>query len=109
MLFLQPIFLVLLVSSLLGEQESAIRVQIVQPPAHPVNTLATGLVVVEIEIGQTTGEIQRRVVCGEPPFVSSAVDALERWRFVTPAEAEIRIRKRRQGSAGGPVCVEPNN
>lgn len=57
------------------------RVEHARPPVHPVNTLATGLVVVDVEI-QQTGKIQTRVLRGEPPFVASALKALQGWQFV---------------------------
>ena len=88
-MFLQHILVVLIALSLLEEQDISMRVQRVEPPAHPVNTPATGLVVVEIEIERTTIKMQTRVLCGESPFVPSALEALERWRFVAPPEAEI--------------------
>ena len=88
-MFRQNILMVLIALSLLEEQDISMRAQRVEPPAHPVNTLATGLVVVEIEIERTTGKMQTRVLCGESLFVPSALEALERWRFVTPPEPHI--------------------
>ena len=88
-MFLQHIFLALVALSLLEQGDISLRVQRVEPPAHPVNTLATGLVVVEIDIERTTSKMQTRVLSGESPFVHSALEALERWRFAAPPEADI--------------------
>ena len=67
----------------------SLRVEHAQPPVHPVNTLATGLVVTEIEIERVSGRIQTRVLCGEPPFVAAALEALAHWRFIIPSDSDI--------------------
>jgi TonB family protein len=81
--------LFLIAPSLLPQRDLSVRVERVQPPIHPVNTVAAGLVVVEVDIKRTTGETQTRVLCGEPPFLTSAVEALNRWRFIAPADVDI--------------------
>jgi TonB family protein len=89
MAFLQNKLLVVVALLSLAGQEGSMRVQRVEPPAHPVNTVATGLVVVEIYIERTTGEIQTRMLHGESPFALSALEALKQWRFVAPPEPDI--------------------
>jgi hypothetical protein len=54
-----------------------------------VNTLTAGFVVTEIEIERVSERVQTRVLCGEPPFVTSALDALNRWQFVFSPEADV--------------------
>jgi TonB family protein len=71
------------------QRDISVRVERVESPAHPVNTLAAGLVVTEIEIERISGKIQTRVLCGEPLFVASALEALKEWRFIVPSEADI--------------------
>jgi TonB family protein len=75
--------------SLLAQRDIPMRVEHVEGPAHPVNTLAAGVVVAEIEIERISGKMQTRVLCGEPPFVASALEALKQWRFALSAEADI--------------------
>ena len=89
MAFLRYIFLVAVALLLLDQQDVQLRVQRVEPPAHPVKTLATGLVVVEIDIERITGKVQTRVLSGESPFVPSPLEALRQWRFVVPPDTDI--------------------
>jgi TonB family protein len=51
--------------------------------------LAAGLVVAEVEIEPISGKMQTRVLCGEPPFVASAEEALKQWRFILAPETDI--------------------
>jgi TonB family protein len=45
--------------------------------------------VTEIEIERISGNIQTRVLCGEPPFVTSALEALKVWRFIVSSEGGV--------------------
>src|SRR5688572_7169654 len=72
-------------------QDVSLRVQTAVPPAHPVRTTATGVVVVEVQHHQTTGALQTRMLHGDQPFLRAAQDALWHWRF-TAAPGAIRSR-----------------
>jgi TonB family protein len=74
--------------SLPTQRGISVRVEHAEAPAHPVNTVAAGLVVVEVDV-ERTSETQTRVLCGEPPFVASAVEALKQWRFIASEDAGI--------------------
>jgi TonB family protein len=79
----------LAISSFLPIQEDAgVRVAHTRPPVPPVNTLAAGLVVVDLEI-ESAGKIQARVVQGEPPFVASALESLKGWQFVPASHKAV--------------------
>ena len=105
-MFLRSISTGLLVAGLFlpTQRDISVRVERVESPAHPVNTLAAGLVVTEIEIERISGKIQTRVLCGEPPFVASALEALKEWRFIVPSEAESAARASRF-SLGRRLCI----
>jgi Gram-negative bacterial TonB protein C-terminal len=89
MSFLQHMYSAALALCLLEQADVSVQVRRVEPPAHPVNTLATGLVVVEVDIERITGKIQTQTLYGEPPFLASALEALEQWRFVIPPKTDI--------------------
>jgi hypothetical protein len=84
MSFLPHVFWVALALCLLEQGDVPVQVDRVEPPSHPVNTLATGVVVVEVDIEPITGKIQTQTLYREPPFLASALEALERWRFAIP-------------------------
>ena len=90
-MFLRLISTILLAvaMSLPSQRDIPLQVEHVEPPAHPVNTIAPGLVVIEVEIERISGKIQTRVLCGEPPFAASALEALMRWRFSVPRDTDI--------------------
>jgi hypothetical protein len=50
------------------------------PPA-PISTTALGIATVEIRLNSATGALDTRVLHGEGPAVTSALDALRQWRF----------------------------
>ena len=83
MTLLKPIFLLAVMFSL-DQEDVSLRVQTAVPPARPVYTLATGLVVAEVGLNQTTGALQTRVLHGDAPFIPPALDVLKHWRFVAP-------------------------
>jgi hypothetical protein len=83
MRLLKYIFLLAVMFSL-DQEDVSLRVQTAVPPSHPVRTLATGVVVAEVESNETTGALQTRMLHGDPPFVRAAQDALWHWRFASP-------------------------
>jgi TonB family protein len=83
------IALPLLGISLLQDRDLSLRVERSVPPSHPVNTLATGVTVVEIELDGLTGGLKTRPLYGEQPFATSALKALMGWRFALPPEADL--------------------
>jgi TonB family protein len=92
MLLLSNLLLVIVALSAVPDQRDvSLRVQRAVEPVRPVHTLATGLVVVEIEIDRMTGALQTRVLHGDSPFVPPALDTLKHWRFSAPPGA-VRSR-----------------
>jgi TonB family protein len=89
MSFLQHIFSVALAMCLFEQADVSVQVRRVEPPAHPVNIVATGLVVVEVDIDGITGKMQTQTLYGEPPFLANALEALDQWQFVIPPEIDI--------------------
>jgi TonB family protein len=75
------LLLVLSLSPVVDQRDLSLHVQRAFSPAHPRQTLATGLVVAEIVVNPGTGGVQTRPLHGERPFLISALDSLMRWRF----------------------------
>jgi len=71
--------------SLPTQSDLSLRVEHVETPAHPVNTVAPGVVIAEVEIQRISDKAHTRVLYGQPGFVMPALEALERWRFALPA------------------------
>jgi hypothetical protein len=81
------LLLVLSLSPVADQRDLSLHVQHAFSPAHPRQTLATGLVVAEIIVNPATGGVQTRALHGERPFLISALDSLMSWRFSPPAGA----------------------
>lgn len=74
---------------LVDEQDSSLRLERAVPPAHPVNTVTSGVAVVEIELERATDLLKTRMLYGESPFMPRALNALKQWRFKVPDELPI--------------------
>lgn len=68
------------------DQDLSLLVQRAVPPTPPQDTYATGVMVAEIEIDRTTGELSTRILYGDSPFVPPALNALKHWGFIAPPE-----------------------
>jgi hypothetical protein len=79
-------------------------------PAHPLNTLATGVSVVEIELNGRTGGQQTRLLYGTSPFAAPGLNALMSWGFALPPQTNIArtsITFLFRSPAGYPVSIPP--
>lgn len=74
---------------LLQAHDLSLRVERSVPPAHPFNTQATGISVIEIELDGITGGLKTRLLYGEPPFVTPALNALMGWKFALPLNTDL--------------------
>jgi hypothetical protein len=72
---------------LADEKDLSLQVQRAVPPAHPVNTVASGIAVIEIDLERATDTLTTKVLYGDKPFAPPALDALTHWQFRVPAEA----------------------
>jgi TonB family protein len=66
-------------------QDTSLRTMRAFSPAHPVNTVAAGIVVVEVEQDRSTRALDTRILFGDSPFLPAALTALARWRFENPS------------------------
>jgi hypothetical protein len=71
-------------SLLLQPQDMSLLLEHATPPSRPVNTLATGISVVEVEVDARTHSMQTRQLNGNSPFVTPGLNALMRWGFAVP-------------------------
>ena len=74
----------LLLSILIQESPQTLRLTGAPSPRVPLETVETGLVVLEGEVdsGGKTGGIQ--VLQGEPPFIEPSVEAVRQWTTERP-------------------------
>jgi TonB family protein len=70
----------------MDQSDVSLKVRYAGALMPPVHTWTPGLVVTEVIVNQSTGAVQTRPLHGEPPFLSSALDALMQWRFAPPAD-----------------------
>ncbi len=82
-----PVALPVLGLLLLQQPDPSLLVEHIVIPAHPLNTVATGVSVVEIELNGRTGRQQTRLLYGSSPFVAPGLNALMSWGFALPPEA----------------------
>jgi TonB family protein len=68
-------------------QDTSLRTMRAVSPVHPVNTVATGVVVIEVELNHATRALDTRILFGDTPFLPSALDALAHWRFEGSSDA----------------------
>jgi hypothetical protein len=66
-------------SLLFQPQDMSLLLEHATPPSRPVNTLATGISVVEVEVEARTHSMQTRRLNGNSPFVTPGLNALMRW------------------------------
>ncbi len=69
---------------LLLQQDVSLRLEHGIAPAHPPNTLTTGVSVVEVEMDGRTRSLQTRLLYGKSPFVTPGLNALMSWGFAVP-------------------------
>mgnify|MGYP003353047962 CR=1 FL=1 len=74
-------FVALLAVSSLDDNGAALRVDRAVAPAHPVMTMAAGVVVVQVDMDRKSEGTGFRVLEGQPPFLNSAMNALGQWEF----------------------------
>ena len=84
-----PMVLPIIGLLLLQEPDLSLRVEHAVAPTHPLNTLATGVSVLEIEVNGRTGGQQTRLLYGSSPFVSPGLNAVMSWGFALPPETEV--------------------
>jgi len=81
----RPVVISTLALLLFQQQDLSLLLEHATPPSRPVNTLATGLSVVEVEVDSGTRSMQTRQLYGNSPFVTSGLNALMSWVFAVPA------------------------
>ena len=87
---MNPMVLLIVGLFLLTQQpDLSLQVEHSVAPAHPLNTLATGVSVVEIELNGRTGGQQTRLLYGTSPFASPGLNALMSWGFELPPQTNI--------------------
>src|SRR5688572_16053784 len=69
---------------LMQQPDLSLRLEHSLAPAHPVNTLATGISVAEIELNSRTGVQRTSLLYGTSPFVSPGLNVLMSWDFALP-------------------------
>jgi len=74
----------ILASLVFQPQGMSLLLEHATPPSRPVNTLATGISVVEVEVDARTHSMQTRQLNGNSPFVTPGLNALMRWGFAVP-------------------------
>jgi hypothetical protein len=73
-----------LASLLFQQQDLSLLLEHATPPLRPVNTLTTGISVVEVELDARTRSMQTRQLYGNSPFVIPGLNALMSWGFAVP-------------------------
>ena len=78
-----------LLGLLLLQQDGSLLLEHGVAPAHPLNTSATGVSVVEVEMdGRTRGQ-QTRLLYGKAPFVTPGLNSLMSWSFAVPPGTDV--------------------
>jgi hypothetical protein len=76
---------ILMTMVLLDEQDLSLRVDRVVAPAHPVNTIAGGTAVIQVDLERASGKRGTAGLAGESPFLTSALNAVTHWEFFSSA------------------------
>ena len=74
----------ILASLLFQQRDMSLLLEHATPPPHPINTVATGISVVEVEVDSRTHSLQTRQLYGNSPFVTPGLNALMSWEFAVP-------------------------
>jgi TonB-like protein len=84
---MRPALTCILSLLLFQQQDMSLLLEHASPPSRPLNTVATGLSIVEVEMDGRTRSLQTRQLYGKSPFVTPGLNALMSWGFAVPTGA----------------------